>query len=71
MLPARHRARSATSVVVYASDYCHWDCTFPDTVKIIAERNDVSDTSKKRIFDENAARLYPLVGRMPKKSACR
>ena len=29
-------------VVVYASDYCHWDCTFPDTVKIIAERTDLS-----------------------------
>ena len=33
---------------------------FPDTVKLIAERNDVSDTTKKRIFHENPAQLYAL-----------
>ena len=47
--------------LVYASDYYHWDCKFPDTVKILAERNDVSETSKKRIFGENAQRMYPRV----------
>jgi predicted TIM-barrel fold metal-dependent hydrolase len=46
--------------VVYASDYCHWDCKFPDTVKIIAERNDLSEHNKRRILGENAARLYGL-----------
>ncbi len=44
--------------VVYASDYYHWDCTFPDTVKIIAERNDLSDVSKRRILGENGKRMY-------------
>ena len=48
--------------IVYASDYYHWDCQFPDTVKIIAERGDLSDRSKKRILGDNAARMYPLVG---------
>jgi len=48
--------------IVYASDYYHWDCSFPDTVKLIAERNDISDASKKRILSENAKALYPLVG---------
>ena len=48
--------------IVYASDYYHWDCSFPDTVKLIAERNDISDATKKRIFDENARVMYPLVG---------
>ena len=47
--------------IVYASDYYHWDCAFPDTVKLIAERNDVSDETKKRILCENARGLYPLV----------
>jgi predicted TIM-barrel fold metal-dependent hydrolase len=47
--------------IVYASDYYHWDCAFPDTVKLIAERNDISDTSKKRILGDNAKVLYPLV----------
>jgi predicted TIM-barrel fold metal-dependent hydrolase len=47
--------------LVYASDYYHWDCKFPDTVKILAGRNDVSDATKKRIFDDNARRMYPRV----------
>jgi predicted TIM-barrel fold metal-dependent hydrolase len=47
-------------VVVYASDYCHWDCSFPDTVKIIAEREDLTRSSKLRIFNSNPARLYGL-----------
>lgn len=47
-------------VIVYASDYCHWDCKFPDTVKIIAERGDISASGKKAIFDDNPRRLYAL-----------
>ncbi len=46
--------------VLYASDYCHWDCNFPDTVKAINQREDLSERSKKRILSENAARLYGL-----------
>lgn len=47
-------------VVVYASDYCHWDCAFPDTVKIIAERNDLTKSAKEALFHTNPARLYGL-----------
>jgi hypothetical protein len=47
-------------VVVYASDYCHWDCKFPDTVKILAGRTDLGEEAKKRIFDDNGKRLYGL-----------
>jgi predicted TIM-barrel fold metal-dependent hydrolase len=47
-------------VVVYASDYHHWDCKFPDTVKIITERTDLSEQSKRRILEDNPRRLYAL-----------
>jgi predicted TIM-barrel fold metal-dependent hydrolase len=47
-------------VVVYASDYYHWDCAFPDTVKIVAERTDLSNSAKKKMFEDNARRLYAL-----------
>jgi len=47
-------------VVVYASDYCHWDCKFPDTVKMVEERTDISERSKKAILNDNPARLYGL-----------
>ena len=47
-------------VVVYASDYHHWDCKFPDTVKIITERTDLSERSKRRILEDNPRRLYAI-----------
>jgi predicted TIM-barrel fold metal-dependent hydrolase len=47
-------------VVVYASDYCHWDCKFPDTVKMIEERTDLSERAKRAIFDDNPRRLYAI-----------
>ncbi|MSO79240.1 MAG: hypothetical protein EXQ79_06500 [Acidimicrobiia bacterium] len=47
-------------IICYASDYCHWDCAFPNSVKIIAERDDITDQQKRRIFADNAARLYNL-----------
>jgi len=46
--------------IIYASDYYHWDCAFPDTVKMIAERGDLSEKSKKKILGDNAAKLYNL-----------
>lgn len=47
-------------IVCYASDYCHWDCAFPDTVRILAERDDLDDAQKAKLFAENAARFYRL-----------
>ena len=52
--------RLGEGVVVYASDYCHWDCKFPDTVKMIEERTDLSDSAKRHIFDDNPRRLYGI-----------
>jgi len=46
--------------LLYASDYYHWDCSFPDTVKKLAERSDVAEKTKKKIFTDNPARLYGL-----------
>ena len=33
---------------------------FPDTVKIVAERTDISKTAKKAMFEDNPRRLYKL-----------
>jgi predicted TIM-barrel fold metal-dependent hydrolase len=46
--------------LVYASDYSHWDCLCPDSVKLLHERADLSEGLKKKIFGENAARLFNL-----------
>jgi hypothetical protein len=47
-------------VVCYASDYCHWDCAFPDSVKLLADRRDLTDETKTAVLGANAARLYGL-----------
>jgi uncharacterized protein len=47
-------------VVCYASDYCHWDCAFPDTVRIIGDRDDLDDAQKSAVLAGNAARLYRI-----------
>ncbi len=47
-------------VVCYSSDYCHWDCAFPDSVKILAERDDVLPATRQALFAGNAARLFDL-----------
>ncbi len=52
--------RVGEGVIVYASDYYHWDCAFPDTVKIVAERDDLSKSAKQAIFTDNPRRLYAL-----------
>jgi predicted TIM-barrel fold metal-dependent hydrolase len=44
--------------VVYASDYPHWDAEFPDTVRHIADRDDLTDAQKTAVLGANAARLY-------------
>ena len=46
--------------VVYASDYCHFDCAFPESVRIVVNRDDLNADRKAAILGNNAARLYGL-----------
>jgi len=47
-------------IVCYSSDYCHFDCAFPDSVSILDQRSDLSSSLKERLFSKNAALLYNL-----------
>jgi predicted TIM-barrel fold metal-dependent hydrolase len=47
-------------IVCYSSDYCHWDCDFPDSVKLLEQRDDLGAAIKPRLFAANAAKLYGL-----------
>jgi predicted TIM-barrel fold metal-dependent hydrolase len=47
-------------IVCYASDYCHFDCAFPDSVSMLEKRSDLSESVKGRLFSQNAAKLYDL-----------
>ena len=44
--------------IVYASDYPHWDAIFPDSVRAISERAELSESTRRKILSENAARMF-------------
>ena len=46
--------------VVFASDYPHWDATFPGVTDMILGREDLNAETKTKIMGENAARLLRL-----------
>ncbi|HME92825.1 MAG TPA: amidohydrolase family protein, partial [Methylomirabilota bacterium] len=48
--------------VVYASDFPHWDHSYPASLDEIRERGDISDGQKRKLFADNARRLYGLKG---------
>jgi predicted TIM-barrel fold metal-dependent hydrolase len=46
--------------ILFASDYPHWDATFPGATKAILGRTDISPEAKKKIMGENTQRLLGL-----------
>ena len=46
--------------LLFPSDYPHWDSGFPNSVTELAERSDVSEQLKQKIFLENPRRFYGL-----------
>jgi predicted TIM-barrel fold metal-dependent hydrolase len=57
-------------VVIYASDYCHWDSRFPDSVRLIDDRTELSQKEKTKILGGNALRFFGFkeneLGRRPR-----
>jgi predicted TIM-barrel fold metal-dependent hydrolase len=48
--------------IVYASDFPHWDASYPASIDEIRERGDITDAQKRKILADNARRLYGLKG---------
>ena len=46
--------------IMYASDFPHWDHSYPKSVKELAERPDLSDDQKRHVLAINARRFYRL-----------
>ena len=53
-------AANGENTVLYASDYCHWDCHFPYSVKDIIDGKDLSFTQKEKILNHNAVDFFKL-----------
>ena len=51
----------SADMIVFSSDYPHADGLFPDSVRTINERQDLSAGLKHKILGENAARFYNLI----------
>jgi uncharacterized protein len=49
-----------SKTLMYASDYPHWDMTWPESAVIIWRREDLSTEAKKDILENNAKRFYDL-----------
>jgi predicted TIM-barrel fold metal-dependent hydrolase len=47
-----------SGVILFASDYPHWDGGFPHMVSTVCGRTDISDQQKDEIMRANAMRLY-------------
>lgn len=52
--------RIGSRTIMYASDYPHWDMSWPDSAVLIWERNDLTAEAKKDILEANARRFYNL-----------
>jgi predicted TIM-barrel fold metal-dependent hydrolase len=46
--------------IMYASDFPHWDHSYPKSVKELADRPDLSDDQKRQVLAANARRFYRL-----------
>ncbi|MBI4493932.1 MAG: amidohydrolase [Chloroflexi bacterium] len=44
--------------LLYSSDYPHWDADWPGTVRAVVERDDLSESVKRKMLHANAARFY-------------
>jgi hypothetical protein len=48
--------------IVYASDFPHWDHSYPASLDEIRDRGDITDLQKRKILSDNTRRLYGLKG---------
>ncbi len=46
--------------IMYASDFPHWDHSYPKSVKELADRPDLSDEDKRKVLAANARTFYRL-----------
>jgi len=46
--------------MLYASDYCHWDCHFPYSVRDIVASGELDTGQKERVLGRNAVEFFGL-----------
>ena len=61
-------AANGENTVMYASDYCHWDCHFPYSVKDIIDGKELSFVQKEKLLGKNAIEFFELTN-LPRPAA--
>ena len=51
-------AANGETTVMYASDYCHWDCHFPYSVKDVVDSKDLSFAQKEKLARQKCRRIF-------------
>jgi len=46
--------------IVYASDFPHWDNSYPQSIEEIHDRGDLTDAQRRKILADNCRRLYKV-----------
>jgi uncharacterized protein len=46
--------------IMYASDFPHWDHSYPKSLKELQDRTDLTDADKRAVLGDNARRFYRL-----------
>jgi uncharacterized protein len=50
--------RVGSDKLLYSSDYPHWDTSWPNTVRTVRERQDITEAQKKQFLSDNVQRFY-------------
>jgi len=50
--------RFGSDMILFASDYPHWDGLYPNAVSTISKRKDISENAKQKILADNAKKFY-------------
>jgi len=53
-------AANGETTVMYASDYCHWDCHFPYSVKDVVDGHDLTFEQKEKLLGKTAIEFFRL-----------
>src|SRR5262249_3230474 len=53
-------AANGETTVMYASDYCHWDCHFPYSVKDVVDGHDLMFAQKEKLLAKTAVEFFRL-----------
>jgi uncharacterized protein len=54
--------RLGNDIVFYATDVPHWDHDFPENLREMATRDDLSVETRRKILHDNARRMYEPAG---------